>query len=114
MLIVITDGGDRNSETSEEQALREISGTRTVVDAIVLGNDTRFLDRAASNTGGTVARASPSTLQSALRQMILDINSRYTLSYQSHGNAAGWRKIAIEPRNKGVRVMNARKGYFAE
>ena len=113
-VIVITDGGDRNSETSEEQALRKISGTKTVVDAIVLGQSTRFLERAAKNTGGTVARAEAATLQRALRQMILDINSRYTLSYQSHGNGSGWRAISIEPRTRGLQVMNARKGYFAE
>ena len=111
--IVITDGGDRNSMTSEDEALRMISGTKLTLDAIILGGGSRFLDRAAKNTGGTVARASASTLQRELHRMILDINSRYTLIYQSHGNAAGWRSIAIEPRRRGVEILNARKGYFA-
>jgi hypothetical protein len=44
----------------------------------------------------------------------MDINSRYTLVYQSHGNAAGWRSIAITAASKGVEVLNARKGYFAQ
>ncbi len=53
--LVITDGGDRNSELSDEEALRRISGTRTIVNAIVLGDShARFLDRAAM-------RASPGT-----------------------------------------------------
>ena len=111
--IVITDGGDRNSMTSEDEALRRISGTKLTLDAIILGGDSRFLDRAAANTGGTVARATASTLQRELHRMILDINSRYTLTYQSHGNPAGWRTIAIEPRRRGVEILNARKGYFA-
>jgi Mg-chelatase subunit ChlD len=112
--IVITDGGDRNSMTSEEEALRKISGTKMVVDAIVLGGGSRFLDRAAKNTGGVIATASAATLDRALRQILLDINSRYTLVYQSHGTPGGWRSIAITPRNRDVEIVNARKGYFAE
>ena len=111
--IVMTDGGDRNSLTSEDEALRKISGTKLILDAIVLGSDSRFLDRAAKNTGGAVARASVSTLQRELHRMLLDINSRYTLTYQSHGNPDGWRAISIEPRRRGVEILNARKGYFA-
>ncbi len=111
--IVITDGGDRNSITSEEDGLRKISGTKLILEAIVLGTDSRFLDRAAKNTGGTVVRASTSTLQRELHRMILDINSRYTVIYQSHGNASGWRAIKIAPRRRGVEILNARKGYFA-
>ena len=112
--IVITDGGDRNSLTTEEDALRKISGTKLILDAIILGDSSRFLDRAAKNTGGTVSRASVSTVQRELHRMILDINSRYTVSYQSHGNASGWRSINVTPRRRGIEILNARKGYFAE
>ena len=112
--IVITDGGDRNSETSEEEALRRISNTKMIVGAIVLGDGSGFLEKAARNTGGTVARASASTLQGELHRMLTDINSRYTLVYQSHGNASGWRTISIASRRRGVEIVNARKGYFAE
>lgn len=112
--IVITDGGDRNSQTSEEEALRRISNTKTIVDAIVLGDGSAFLDKAARNTGGTIAKARASTLQAELHRMLLDINSRYTLVYQSHGNGSGWRSIRIDPRKRGVEVANARKGYWAE
>ncbi|MEK6373138.1 MAG: hypothetical protein AABO58_10620 [Acidobacteriota bacterium] len=112
--IVITDGGDRNSMTSEDVALKRISNTKTIVDVIVLGDGSRFLDKAARNTGGTVVEASASTLQRELHRMLVDINSRYTLVYQSHGNAGGWRTITIDPRKRGVEVVNARKGYWAE
>lgn len=112
--IAITDGGDRNSLTSEEEALRKISGTKMVVDAIVLGGGSRFLEKAAQNTGGVVARADAATLDRELRRILLDINSRYTLVYQSHGNGAGWRSISIAAATRGVEIVNARKGYFAE
>jgi len=111
--IVITDGGDRNSLVSAEEALRTISGTKMVVDAIVLGRGSRFLDEAARNTGGVIARAGAATIDRELRRIIEDINSRYTLVYQSHGNASGWRAIAITPATRGVEIVNARKGYFA-
>ena len=110
--VVITDGGDRNSELSEAEALRRISGTKIVVDAIVLGSDTRFLREAADNTGGMVVKAYRQTVGMALHDLIVDINSRYLLSYQSHGTERGWRRIAITAK-RGVTVLNARKGYFA-
>ena len=112
--IVITDGGDRNSFMSVEEALRRISGTKTILDAIVFGDPNRFLERAAKNTGGAIARVDTSTIDSQLRRMIQDINSRYQLAYQSHGNGSGWRSISITPRRRDIEILNARKGYFAE
>ncbi len=112
--IVITDGGDRNSAIDEEDALRRISGTKMIVDAIVLGDTPAFLRTAAGNTGGTVATAEASSLRRTLHAMILDINNSYTLAYQSHGNGVGWRSIAITPVRRGIEIVNARKGYFAQ
>ena len=112
--IVITDGGDRNSMTGDEEALRKVSGTKLILDAILLGSSSRFLDRAAKNTGGTIARTEASNLQRELHRMILDINSRYTVAYQSHGNPSGWRSIRVTGRRRGIEIVNARKGYFAE
>jgi Mg-chelatase subunit ChlD len=111
--IVITDGGDRNSMTSETAALRAISNTKMIVNAIVLGDTSNFLRDAARNTGGTLVIADVSTLQRALHALIVDINSRYTLDYQSHGNGSGWRAITITPQRRGIEIVNARKGYFA-
>lgn len=113
--IAITDGGDRNSSLSDETALRKISGTKTVVEAIVLGSSrTSFLDRAAKNTGGRVVAASRETVGTALDALMTDINSRYLLVYQSQGTKRGWRSIVITPKKSGVTILNARKGYFAE
>lgn len=113
-VIAITDGNDRNSEMSEELALRRISGTRTVVDAIVLAGSNSFLENAAKNTGGAVVSANRDSLGRALHDLILDINSRYLVVYQSHGTKGGWRSIEVKSRRRGVEIVNARKGYFAE
>lgn len=113
-VIVITDGGDRNSVLTEEAALRAISGTKTIVSAVVLGSASRFLKRAAETTGGTLLSASSSTLRGQTERILADINSRYTVVYQSLGTAAGWRTIAVEARRSGIDVVAARKGYFAQ
>ncbi len=112
--IVITDGGDRNLELTDEEALRRISTTRTLVDAIILGDRSSFLDRAAKNTGGLVLRASARTINETLRDAIADINSRYLAVYQSHGTQRGWRTIDVSARTRGIAIVAARKGYFAE
>lgn len=113
--IVITDGGDRNSELSDEDALRKISGTRIIVNAIVLGSShARFLDRAASNTGGSVVAASRTTVGETLSRLLADINSRYLVIYQSSGTKRGWRTVGVKAKRRGVEIVSARKGYFAE
>lgn len=113
--IVITDGGDRNSALTEETALRRISGTRTSVHALVLGDShASLLDRAARNTGGSVVETSRDTLARDLGAVMADINSRYLLVYQSSGTPLGWRSIEITPRARGLEVVSARKGYFAQ
>jgi Mg-chelatase subunit ChlD len=112
--IVVTDGGDRNSALTEEEALRRISDTRTLVDAIILGSRSSFLERAAKNTGGAVTKASARTVNEVLHDALADINSRYLAVYQSHGTQRGWRTIDVGSRNRGVTVLAARKGYFAE
>ncbi|HEY2324640.1 MAG TPA: VWA domain-containing protein [Thermoanaerobaculia bacterium] len=112
--IVITDGGDRNSELTDEEALRRISTTRTLVDAIILGDRSPFLDRATTNTGGAVMRANARTIREALHDAIADINSRYLAVYQCHGTPRGWRTIDVKGRTPAITILAARKGYFAE
>lgn len=113
--IVITDGGDRNSALSEEAALRKISGARTTVNAVVLGDShAHFLDRVAENTGGTVVAAKKGSVARAVQGILTDINSRYLLVYQSQGTKSGWRTIALKPSRRGIEIVSARKGYFAE
>ena len=111
--IVITDGGDRNSAIGEDAALRKVSNTKTIISAVVLGAPGPFLQRATKNTGGTLVSTSKSTVAQAVRDIMSDINSRYTLVYQSHGTARGWRSIDIEGRGQVV-ILNSRRGYFAE
>jgi hypothetical protein len=112
---VITDGGDRNSQLTDEQALRRISNTRTVVNAIVLGDShAKFLDRAAKNTGGSVVSASKDSIARSLDRLLADINSRYLVIYQSRGTKRGWRTLDLTAKRRGIEIAASRKGYFAE
>ena len=113
--IVITDGGDRNSALSDEQALRKISAAKTTIHALVLGGShASLLDRAATNTGGSVVHTSRDALQHDLRDVMADINSRYLLIYESNATTPGWRTIDVQSRTRGIEIVSARKGYFAE
>jgi hypothetical protein len=111
--IVISDGSDRNSTTGVEAALRAVSGTKTVVNGIIFGSSSDFLEKAAANTGGTVLRARRADVEAQLAHVIADINSRYVAVYQSSGGARGWRAIDVSSQNRRVAVASARKGYFA-
>lgn len=112
--IVITDGSDRNSEISDEAALRRISGANSALFALVFDRASPFLETASQNTGGDIRSISAATVREAMRDLIADINSRYTLTYQSSGKKKGWRAIRIAGVRSGVKVVKARKGYFAE
>jgi Big-like domain-containing protein len=113
--IVITDGGDRNSELTDEAALRKVSNTKTIIHALILGRShANFLDRAASNTGGAVVSASKENVSHELTRILNDINSRYLVVYQSAGTQRGWRTIEVKPKANGIAIVSARKGYFAE
>jgi hypothetical protein len=113
-VIVITDGGDRNSELSEDAALRRVSGTKTTIDALTIDSQSSFLEKAAKNTGGVVVDVDRGGIQRALHSLLVDINSRYTVVYQSSASGRGWRSILVKPRRNGIAIAMARKGYFAE
>ncbi len=112
--IVLTDGTDRNSEISDEAALRRISGTNSILFALVFDHASRFLEAASEKTGGGITSVSAATVREAMRNVLADINSRYTLTYQSSGTKKGWRSIRTAGARSGVKVLKARKGYFAE
>jgi Mg-chelatase subunit ChlD len=114
-IVVISDGGDRNSASGEEEALRAIGRGNTVLYALALGGGSgaSFLDRAASRTGGTFRISSAGTLAADASAIITDINSRHTVVYQSNNIAAGWREIRVTPARPRIEVSAAKRGYYS-
>lgn len=115
-VIVLTDGADRNSVASEESAMQRIGGSRTTVYGVALGrgDGADFLRKAAARTGGTFVESSPGRLERSVVSIIEDINSRYTLAYQSTHTEPGWRSISVRPSRSGISVASGQRGYFAE
>jgi hypothetical protein len=114
VVIVISDGGDRNSTTSESSALQALARHNLALFALTLGGGSGadFLAEAASRTGGTVTRSSASTLKRDLDAVMRDVNSRYTVIYQSSLTEPGWREIALTAKGR-TSVSAARRGYYA-
>ena len=115
-VIVITDGADRNSVTSEESAMQRIGRSRTTVYGVALGDGdgSEFLRKAAAKTGGAFVKSSAGKLEASVLSIIEDINSRYLLAYQSSHTAPGWRSITVKPARAGISVKTGERGYFAE
>ncbi|MHB0969364.1 MAG: hypothetical protein ACYC7A_07900 [Thermoanaerobaculia bacterium] len=113
--IVISDGSDRNSFSTEAAALRDLSRSRLTLFALMLGrgNANGFLETLATRSGGRLVASSPGQLDRDLEALFDDINGRHTAVYQSHGNSSGWRAIEVKSKRRGLGVTSPRKGYFA-
>jgi hypothetical protein len=114
--IVISDGGDKNSFMDRRTALEAIAVSNLTVHALALGggDGAAFLRDVATRTGGSFRRSAPPALGRDLAAAFDDLDSRWVVAYQSASSGRGWRSIAVEPLAKNVRVLSARKGYFAE
>jgi Mg-chelatase subunit ChlD len=113
--IVISDGSDRNSFTTEGAALRDLSRSRLTLFAVMLGrgNANGFLETLAARSGGQLVASSPGRIDRDLEVLFNDINGRHTAVYQSHGTSSGWREIAVKSKRRGLGVTSPRQGYFA-
>ena len=114
--IVISDGADRNSTLDIAGALQRVARSKLSVYSLLLGGGggSEFLEAAASRTGATAKRTTSNSLERDMTAILSDINSRYTVVYQSHGTGKGWREIQLLPRQSGIQVAMARRGYYAE
>lgn len=113
--IVISDGGDRNSFLDRQTALEAIAVSPLSVHALVLGRGegAAFLRDVASRTGGSFRSTRARDLSRDLGAVFDDVDSRWTLAYQSSNHGRGWRSIEIRPNAPGIVVEAAREGYFA-
>ncbi|MFN2443002.1 MAG: VWA domain-containing protein [Thermoanaerobaculia bacterium] len=113
--IVISDGDDRNSFLDRDEALRRIAIDRLSVYSLVLGrgNAKPFLAELAERTGGRMLSSTPSRLTRDLGRLFDEIEARWIVSYQSAASDRGWRSIRVEPSERGLRVLEARTGYYA-
>lgn len=131
VLIVVSDGKDTNSGHSRTEALEMAERSEAIIYAISTNNSgtntagsaepngyssgDKILKFLAGETGGrTFFPFEASDLESNFRQIAAELRSQYSLAYTPTNNKRDgtFRKIAVEPEEKGLRVR-AKAGYFA-
>jgi Ca-activated chloride channel homolog len=118
--VVLSDGADTASQTSEREAIRAVQDEDIVIHAIgVQGEDYadfRALRRMAVETGGVFinSRADLTRLRESFEQINEEIRNQYSLAYESTNrvNDGSYRKIRVDVRGRGLKVTH-RKGYHA-
>jgi hypothetical protein len=116
IVIAISDGDDRTSFTSSEDALAHLSHANITLYALALGRGegAEFLRRSAGITGGSFRRTSRRNVEKDLLATVAELDRRWTLTYQSNAETIGWRTIDVESRKRGLRVRSVRSGYHVQ
>ena len=130
VVLVCTDGVDSGSWLTEDQlrtAANRANALLYIVGLPPLHPDRRLtvrevmtqgeisLTRLAESTGGRVWRAESSDwLKRAFLEVLDEIRTRYVLTYNPTGVAAGgWHALDVRVKRSGL-TLKAREGYFAD
>ena len=130
VLLIITDGDDRDSTANLESTIRrvqDLDGPVVYAIGLLFGADDmdstskkhskRVLQELADQTGGLAFfPRNVDDVDAITRQVAADIRSQYTISYHSTRpyTQPGYRQIHVEARAKGYGRLNVRtrSGYF--
>jgi Ca-activated chloride channel family protein len=120
-LIVFTDGEDRSSRLSEDEARRTIESSNAMFYAIAQGRAVnapelrRSLERFAGASGGRAFfERNAASLDGAFRAILDELSNHYMLGYAPRNTARDgtWRRIDVDLPGRRHRVR-ARQGYLA-
>jgi len=98
-VILLTDGSDVGSRSSQAAAIRTAKSLGATVFSVGLGDlaDVGVLQTLARETGGTFAPASPSNLEALYRTLAGALSNQYVVVYQSR--AVGGSEVTVGVRN---------------
>jgi VWFA-related protein len=124
VLLVVTDGEDRDSRFSLEQTVTRLGGEKgptIYAIGILVGKGERRAKRAlkalTGQTGGIAFFPDSLDQVDAVSQEVAhDIRNQYTIGYKpSNPQAGGYRSVRVEVRAKGYKNLQVRtrSGYFA-
>ena len=115
-LLVVSDGDDRASQTTERELQRFVRGSEVLVYALGVdggrGVNARNLRRFTDDTGGRTEVVNGfRNLDAATARLADELNRQYQLAYvMPAARDRRWHPIKVEVRKKGV-VVRARSGY---
>ncbi|MGH9408897.1 MAG: VWA domain-containing protein [Vicinamibacterales bacterium] len=117
-LILLSDGVDRYSTASEDQALEHARGSDAMIYPVAIGDAAPFFTRLALLTGGRAFHAgNPAEALAAMHAIADELHHQYLLGYvPSRPIVAGrteWRAISVRVRRPDVTVRT-REGYLAQ
>ena len=126
VLVLVTDGDERNSFYKKEQLFQLLAQTDTQIFTIAMIRDVKgkqrdraidFLNQLARETGGrTYFPTSPNDLQRISNQIIQDIRTQYVIGYlpADDDSRTGFHKVQVsigDQPNQEKRVAITRVGY---
>ncbi|MGC2238128.1 MAG: VWA domain-containing protein, partial [Pyrinomonadaceae bacterium] len=129
-IIVLSDGADTQSKRSDEKALKAaLAAGATIYTVDMSGTDAeqtqkqrmeqiqnqKVLKNFAEKSGGTFVAASGGTaLREAFKDIVSELGSQYTLTYQPTNTAKDgkWREIEVRVSRPNLKIRT-RKGYNA-
>ncbi|MGE3278066.1 MAG: VWA domain-containing protein [Vicinamibacterales bacterium] len=115
-VVIISDGEDRYSRATEEQALDRVRRSDVMVYPIAVGKmrPRLFVEAAALSGGQSYHLTDPRQLVSTLEAIANDLGSQYLLGYQPSRPwpeaGSEWRSITVKVDRPGLRIR-ARGGY---
>jgi Ca-activated chloride channel family protein len=116
-LVLLSDGVDRYSRATGENALEQARRSDVIVYPIALGpSPSPFFDQLAALTGGQAFHVQdPGRLTETLRRIARELRFQYLLGYvppAAPAGASGWRRITVRVKRPDV-TIRAREGYLA-
>jgi Ca-activated chloride channel family protein len=117
-LVILSDGTDRYSSATADDAVAEARKSDVMVYPVALGpRPSPFFERIAAVTGGRAfhlkdIRQLSTTLARIARELRFQYLLGYVPSHEGPGGAGGWRSIRVDVKRPGMTVR-AREGYQA-
>jgi Ca-activated chloride channel family protein len=111
-LLIVSDGVDRDSETSATSLIDYARRSDVMVYPVAMGKERvpELAELAAVTGGRSIAVQDPKQLEAALRALANEMRMQYLIGYVPARPEQGWHAIQVEVNKPGVRVR-AREGY---
>ena len=113
-IVVLTDGKDEGSATTQEALLAKARGAKVTVHSIVLASgDPAPLQQLADATGGTVrTRVDPAELAGIYKQIAAGLRTEYRLQFEAQARS-GTHRLTVVARVDGTEASADRSFFLA-